>query len=86
MIEITAETRRESYIMRPVNRKDAILMCLKTDGKMTASQIAYKLGYFHRSAVAPRLTELKSEGKVRAVSKAFNPTTGMPEAVWEVVK
>lgn len=64
-MEITKETRRESYIQRPVSRVNQILDFMG-DKDMTARQIAYGLGYKDLNAVKPRLTELKAEGKVKS--------------------
>ena len=66
-MEITKETRRESYIQRPVSRVNQILDFMG-DKDMTARQIAYGLGYKDLNAVKPRLTELKAEGKVKSLS------------------
>ena len=60
-MEITKETRRESYIQRPVSRVNQILDFMG-DKDMTARQIAYGLGYKDLNAVKPRLTAGRSKG------------------------
>lgn len=81
---ITNETRFESYIQRPVTRCDEILAVMG-DREMTARQISCEMGYSDLNAVKPRLTELKSEGKVRVVGKAYDSTTKRKVAVWRVI-
>ena len=80
-MSITAETRRESYLLRPTARKEAILNTLGERG-MTSREIAYEMGYSDLNAVKPRLTELKDDGRVVAVGKKTDPVTGRKVAIW----
>ena len=89
----TIETRREAYhaaLPKSPSRRELILDSL--DGRqMTASEIAeelHRLGfvrYYDRNFVAPRLTELESEGLVHTVGKRICKRTGKREAVYERV-
>lgn len=81
---IPEETRRESYIQRPVTRAEKILDFMG-ERELTARQIARGMGFSDPNAVRPRLTELKSEGRVKAVGKAKNDLTGRIESIWRVV-
>lgn len=80
--QVTKETRRESYIRRPVTRANEILKALGDD-QMTARQIATKMGFSDLNAVKPRLTELKAQGLIEAVGKAVDLTTGRTTAIYE---
>lgn len=80
-MEITKETRRESYIQRPMSRANQILDFMG-DKDMTARQIAYGLGYKDLNAVKPRLTELKAEGKVKVIGKAYDNVSKRNVALW----
>ena len=80
-MEITKETRLESYITRP-NKRQTIILEVLDEGDMTARQIAYKLGFTDLNAVKPRLTELIKAGKVEVVGKAFDLTTRRNTAVY----
>jgi signal recognition particle subunit SEC65 len=91
---ITDETRRESYEnIKPVSskRRQMILEILG-DREMTANEIAealYEKGltpFYERNFAAPRLTELKADGKVKTVGKKFCGKTGRMIAVWAVVR
>ena len=91
-MSITDETRRESYeAVRPTaqRRRDAILEILE-EGDMTANEIAealHKNGHTphcERNFAAPRLTELKGEGKVNVVGKRVCEKTGRNLAVWSL--
>lgn len=81
MNEITRETRLESYLVRPVSRKKAILDILGDKG-MTAREIAYAMGFNDLNAVKPRLTEMKNEMLIVAVGKKVDPVTERNVAVW----
>ena len=84
-MEITRETRKESYIARPVTRAVDILKFL--DGKeYTARQIAYGMGFTDLNAVKPRLTELKAAGLVEVTGKAYDETTKRRVAVWRAAE
>jgi len=89
-MRITHETRRESYgaiQTVAVRRRDYILKVLE-GRELTATEIAeilLKMGlipYYERNFAAPRLTELKQEGKVRTVGKRRCEKTGRAAAVW----
>lgn len=81
-MEITKETRQESYIKRPVTRANDILEFMGNKA-MTARQIAYGMGFTDLNAVKPRLTELKAAGKVKALSeKAYDNVSKRNVAVW----
>jgi predicted ArsR family transcriptional regulator len=90
VINITSSTRRESYAaIKPLarRRRDAILEVMSGD-EMTASEIAEVLHtkghttFYERNFAAPRLTELKAEGKVKTNGKRFCEKTGRNVAVW----
>lgn len=55
-MEITKETRKESYISRPVTRAADILEFIG-DKEYTARQNAYGIGFTDLNSVKPRLTE-----------------------------
>lgn len=84
-MEITKETRLESYITRPVTRASAIIKFMG-EKELTAREIAYGMGYTDLNAVKPRLTELKEQGRVEVVGKQKDITTGKNVAVWKVVQ
>lgn len=84
-MEITKETRLESYIQRPATRKDDILRFMGHDA-MTARQIAYGMGYTDLNAVKPRISELKEEGKVKVIGKAYDNVTKRKVAVYRAVQ
>lgn len=84
-MEITKQTRRESYISRPVTRAADILEFI--GGKeYTARQIAYGMGFTDLNAVKPRLTELKAAGLVEVAGKAYDETTKRRVAVWKAAE
>ena len=85
MNAVTKDTRRESYISRPIARASKILEVLG-DNLMTSREIAYEMGYKDLNAVKPRLTELMYSGKVEAVGKVKDETTGRSVAVWRTVE
>lgn len=89
-MSITEETRRESYqIVRPAaQRRRAIILEVLGDKEMTATEIAEALfvrgdtPYYERNFAAPRLTELKADGKVKTVGKRFCEKSRRMVAVW----
>lgn len=81
-MEITKETRLESYIQRPVTRAQDILRFMGHDA-MTARQIAYGMGYMDLNAVKPRITELKAAGRIEAVGKAYDDISKRRVAVYK---
>ena len=86
-MSITEETRRESYeALDSDTIKKCIVEILKDGSEYTAREIAVRMyGKPDRQAVAPRLTELAAEGKVKAVSKKRDTVTGRKVAVYKVV-
>ena len=94
-MSITKETRRESYnIIKPTaNRRRKAILEILGDRRMTANEIAEELHqkgitpFYERNFAAPRLTELKAEGKVKTVGKKFCEKTGRTAAIWaQVIK
>ena len=83
-MEITKETRFESYIQRPVTRAQDILRFMGHDA-MTARQIAYGMGYTDLNAVKPRLSEMKEAGTVKVIGKAYDNVTKRKVAVYRAV-
>jgi hypothetical protein len=89
-MSVTTETRRESYeAVKPTTQKRrAAVLEVLGDKEMTATEIAealYARGdtkSAERNYAAPRLTELKAEGKVKTVGKRFCGKTGRNIAVW----
>jgi len=89
-MNITEETRRESYhaIQPAAQRRREIILEVLSDKEMTATEIAemlYARGdtpYYERNFAAPRLTELKNDGKVKTVGKRFCEKTRRMVAVW----
>lgn len=80
---ITKETRQEAYITRPMTRANEIMRYLG-NRELTAREIAYGMGFNDLNAVKPRLTELKTQGKVEAVRKKKDVITGKTVAVWRI--
>ena len=89
-MRITEQTRRESYrAVKPdsARRRDIILKILD-DNELTAHEIVETLiiqgaiPYYERNFAAPRLTELKKEGKGKAVGMRRCERTGRMVAVW----
>lgn len=84
MNEITRDTRRESYLLRPTPRQKEIIDVLR--GKeMTAREIAYALGFSERNAVAPRLTEMEKIGHVKVVGTRLDKGTKRRVAVYSIM-
>lgn len=83
-MEITKETRFESYIQRPATRTQDILRFMGHDA-MTARQIAYGMGYTDLNAVKPRLSEMKEAGTIKAIGKAYDNVTKRKVAVYRAV-
>lgn len=94
MNSITRENRIESYMsmaQEAARRRDIILQILKSHGDMTAQEIATEL-YLRgvtqsedRNHAAPRLTELKQAGKVKAVGKKICHRTGRSVTIWQAL-
>jgi hypothetical protein len=94
-VDIPKETRLESYeqISLCVDvRKKMILDTLHIHGELTAQELATKLhkrGYIpsdERNFTAPRLTELRKDGKVQPVDKKLCAKTGRKVTVWAAVR
>lgn len=92
-MSITNETRREgheSVLGKKTYRRKLILDVLG-DRQMTVSEIVKALldsgiiKYYDRNFVAPRLTELADEGKVKVVGKRPCIMSGKNVAVYEKV-
>lgn len=87
-MSITEETRRESYEnLDSATIKKCIVEMLKDGSERTAREIGMMMyGKADRQAVAPRLTELATEGIVEAVDKKKDIYTGRTVAVYRLVK
>jgi len=94
-VDIPKETRLESYEQVSVIadiRKKLILGVLGEFGELTAQEIAvalYNRGHIpsdERNFTAPRLTELRKEGKVEPVDKKLCVKTGRKVTVWAMCK
>ena len=89
---ITVETRRESFhAVKPViGQRRKIILEILHGRQMTANEIAQELfnmgitPFYERNFAAPRLTELKAEGKVKAIGKRYCEKTGRTIAVWAI--
>lgn len=80
--DITRETRLESWLTTPRDkRKDLIKKALDRKA-MTARELAKELGFVERNAVAPRLTEMMKAGDVFVCGKKKDPITGKNVAVY----
>jgi len=92
-MSITNETRRESYesVKPDTQRRRQVILGILGDREMTATEIAeelYQKGitpFYERNFAAPRLTELKADGKVKTVGKKYCGKTGRMIAVWAKV-
>jgi len=90
-VDITKETQLESYeqisLVADI-RKKLILDVLGEYGELTAQEIAVALhnrGHIpsdERNFTAPRLTELRKEGRVKPVDKKLCIKTGRKVTVW----
>jgi len=90
--EITDETREESHemILATASKRRVIILEILASNEMTANEIAevlFEKGYtpfYERNFAAPRLTELKAEGKIEVVGKKYCERTGRKIAVWRI--
>lgn len=82
-MSITEETRLESYISTPTSERKQMILTILGDRQMTARMIAYALGFRDLNAVKPRLTELKKEGRIVVVGKAYDEMTERRVAVFQ---
>lgn len=92
-MDITAETRRESYEKLDDTTFNRRIVDILQDGKkMTAREIAVIMHaknyvpYPVRQAVAPRLTELESAGVLEVCGKAYDDVTQRHVAVYRLVE
>lgn len=93
MRKITEVTRNESYLKLDAETVSNNIINILRDKKvgLTArevSEIMYKnhqIPYPVRQAVAPRLTELEKEDKVKVVGKAYDEETKRSVAVYKIV-
>ena len=91
-MNVTMQTRRESYhAVKPVTgQRCKIILEILHGRQMTAGEIAQELfnmgatPFYERNFAAPRLTELKAEGKVKTVGKRYCEKTGRNIAVWAI--
>lgn len=94
-MNITEETRRESYVKiipKRETRKEIVLSILRDGDKngMTAEEVLdrlFELGKVNKrdmNYVRPRLTELKESGKIKVVGSRLS-STARRTAVWKVV-
>jgi len=90
-VDIPKQTQLESYEQitdAAEIRKKMILNALSEHGEMTAQELAvelHKCGHIpsdERNFTAPRLTELRKEGKVEPVDKKSCAKTGRKVTVW----
>lgn len=91
-MNITSETRRESYIdIQPKRRVRYEEILDRLDEPKTAKEIAvelYDLGIIpstERNYTAPRLTELEKRGIVRVIGKRKCKQTGKMVSIYEKV-
>ena len=79
---ITEETREEAYIAAPKEVRKSMILRVLGSNDMTAREIAYKLGYQERNAVAPRLTEMVAAAEVFVSGKKLDSVTGRMVATY----
>lgn len=79
------ETNRKKNRRLNETRCDMILDLL-ADQKMTARQIAYRLGFTDLNAVRPRLTEMKKDGRVRITGRTKDENTNKSVSIYEKVE
>ncbi len=93
-MSITRETRLEGYesIQSKRTIRAELILEILDNGPMTASEIVKELldrgviKYYNRNFVAPRLTELKEEGRVEVIGKRPCIMSGKNVAVWQRVE
>ena len=92
-MSITSETRREAYeavAPRKLKRYQEILTILREYGPLTAEEITERLFLagvipaFDQNAARPRLTELKSRGRVEVTGKRESRRSGRKTALWAI--
>lgn len=85
-MEITKETRLESYFKAPMGQRQRMILEVLGDKEMTANEIRKALGFSDLNAVRPRLTELKDKGIIEAVGKKWDKDTERNVAVFKKVE
>lgn len=93
-MSITRETRQEGYesVLNKRTIRAELILEILDNGPMTASEIVKELldrgviKYYNRNFVAPRLTELKEEGRVEVIGKRPCIMSGKNVAVWQRVE
>jgi len=94
-MDIPRENRRESYnAVKPTvhQRQTAVIYLLAQHGPMTAQEVAdelHKHGFTssnERNLAAPRITELRDAGKVKAIGKKPCVKTGRNVTLWALIK
>ena len=85
-MEITKETRLESYFKAPMGQRQRMILEVLGDKEMTANEIRKALGFSDLNAVRPRLTELKDKGLIEAVGKKWDKDTERNVAVFKKVE
>lgn len=83
-IPLTIETRNESFKSVDKKSRQKIILNALGNSRLTARQIAYKLGYKDLNYVKPRLTELLQEGTIITKDKEFDPITNRSVAVYQL--
>ncbi len=63
---------------RAINRRehDIILFHLAHPGKYTDRELSEKMGFHHKSAVQPRVSDLIKDGILAECGKSIDPVTG----------
>lgn len=85
-MKMTEETRLESYLSRPVTRRESILQVYRESKlPLTARQVMTRLGLSDMNSVRPRIAELRDAGKLREACKVFDSTTRKTVCAFEVV-
>lgn len=86
MNTIARENRLESYIQRPLTKRQREILEVLGDKEMTARQICQKMRHTDMNFVRPRLTELERMGKVEIIGKAYDKLTQRNTSLYRRVK
>jgi len=65
-------------------RAQAVFDWIKSNGKATDRQVARGMGFDHKSAVQPRISEMVDDGVLVEVGKAQDPISGKSVRVVDV--
>lgn len=96
-MEITKETRAESYKKIQLKRKSKLIYENLGDGEYTARELAIKMHNLfdedgnrllrtaERQEVAPRISELVDDGLVKVVGKKYDEISGCNVAVYKKI-